>query len=155
MIEQISKSDRERFHSLLMGAVDAELTSEEQAEFDRLVAKYAEFQEEWQQYQKLKEVTQTMKFKSPPDEVWDRYWVNIYNRFERGITWILVSIGSVILLTYGLFKAVESLLADTQVVGIVKIGILLALAGAVILLISVLREKLFIKKSDPYKEVQR
>lgn len=147
--------DRERFHTLLMGAIDGELTYEQKSEFDRLVTKYPELHKEWQQYQKIKEVTQTMKFKSPSAEVWDRYWVNIYNRIERGIGWIIFSIGCIILLTYGIFKAIESIIADPQLEGIVKFGILAAIAGIVILLVSVFREKLFTRKKDPYKEVQR
>ena len=96
-----------------------------------------------------------MAFKTHPKEIWDKYWVNIYNRIERSIAWIFVSIGAVILITWGLFQAVENMLADTQLVGIVKIGIIFALAGFVILFVSVLREKLIIRKSDPYKEIQR
>lgn len=144
-----------RFQSLLMRAVDGELSEEDQAEFDRLILSSPEFANEWQYYQKLKEVTQSMKLKSPPAEVWDRYWVHIYNRIERGIGWITFSIGSIILITYGLFKAVESVLADTQLAGIVKIGIFAVIAGLVILLVSVAREKLFVRKTDPYKEIQR
>ncbi len=97
-----------------------------------------------------------MKFKQPHTEVWDKYWVNIYNRIERGIAWIIFSIGCMILLTYGLFKAVESIIAEPQLEIIVKIGILAVIAGTVILLVSVARERLFIKKTDRYsKEVQR
>ena len=96
-----------------------------------------------------------MKFKSPLPEVWDKYWINIYNRIERGIGWILFSIGCIILLTYGIFKAIESIIADPQLGGIIKIGILAVITGIVILAVSVMREKLFTKKSDPYKEIQR
>lgn len=155
MTNKITKKEEERFHTLLMGVVDGELTLEERTEFDRLLNEYIEFKREWKQYQKLKEVTQTMKFNSPPPEVWDKYWVNIYNRIERGIGWIIFSIGCIILLTYGIFKAVESIIADPQLEGIVKVGIFAVIAGIVILVVSVLREKVFTRKTDPYKEIQR
>jgi uncharacterized membrane protein len=61
----------------------------------------------------------------------------------------------VILITYGLFKSVEAIIADPQLEGILKIGIIAVIAGVAILLVSVAREKLFIRKSDPYKEIQR
>jgi len=139
-----------------MGAVDGELTEQEQFEFDQLILKHPELKKEMQQYQKIKEVTQTMKFKQPHTEVWDKYWLNIYNRIERGIAWIIFSIGCMILITYGLFKAVESIIAEPQLEIIIKIGILAVIAGVVILLVSVARERLFIKKTDRYsKEVQR
>jgi hypothetical protein len=154
MHDQRKTEDQERFQHLLMGAVDHELTPDELREFMMLVEKYPEFQNEWNNYQHLKEVTQSMKFKSPKKEVWDNYWMHVYNRIERGIAWIIISIGSVILITYGLFKAVEAIIADPQLESIIKIGIIAVLAGAVILLVSVIREKLFVRKSDPYKEIQ-
>jgi hypothetical protein len=152
---KLTKSDQERFQNLLMTAVDDELVPEEKAEFERFVNSFPECKKEWQEYQKLKEVTKSMRLKSPKSEVWDNYWLNVYNRFERGIAWIIISIGCVILMTYGGFKAVESILADSQIAGIAKVGILLAIAGFVILFVSVIREKFFTHKSDPYKEIQR
>ena len=76
-------------------------------------------------------------------------------RLERGLAWILFSIGAIILLTYSGFKAVESIISDPQLAGILKAAILMVIGGSVILLVSVVREKLFTRKSDPYKEVQR
>ncbi len=147
--------NKARFYQLLMGAVDQELTSSELKEFNHLVEANPDLRKEWEQYKKLKEVTQAMKFKSPSKEVWDNYWMNTHNKIERGIAWIIFSIGAIILITYGLFKAVEAIIADPQLEGIIKIGIIAVLLGLVILLVSVAREKLFVKKSDPYKEIQR
>lgn len=155
MNEQMTAGERARFQHLLMGKIDGELTAQESSELQQLLRTYPQFKKEWNEFHKLKEVTTQMALKSPPKEIWDKYWVNIYNRIERSIAWILVSIGAVILITWGLFQAVENMLADTQLVGIVKIGIIFALAGFVILIVSVLREKLIMRKSDPYKEIQR
>ncbi len=155
MSNQLPIKDEERFHQLLMGAVDHELTLEAMREFHNLITKYPVFRTEWEKYKKLKEVTKTMRFKSLPKEVWDNYWMNTYNRIERGIAWIIFSIGCIILLTYGIFKAIETIIADPQLEVIIKIGIIAVIAGLVILLISVVREKIFVRKSDPYKEIQR
>ncbi len=155
MNKQITTLEKERFQVLLMGEIDGELTQQESKELHQLIQTYPPLKKEWNEYHKLKEVTKQMAFKSPPKEIWDKYWVNIYNRIERRIAWVLVSIGTVILITWALFQAVENILADTQLVGVVKTGIVLALAGFVILIVSVLREKLIIKKTDPYKEIQR
>jgi len=87
--------------------------------------------------------------------VWDRYWLNVYNRIERGLGWILTSIGAMIVLFYGAYKAVEAILADTQLEWFMKAGILALLGGVVILLVSVLREKLRLRKTDKYEEIQR
>ena len=155
MNDQNKTRDQERFQQLLMGALDNELPSDELLEFNVLVRQYPDFKTELEQYRHLKEVTQSMKFKSPKQEVWDSYWMKVYNRIERGIAWIIFSVGAVILITYGLFKAVEAIIADPQLELIIKIGIIAVLAGMVILFVSVIREKLFVRKSDPYKEIER
>lgn len=155
MSDQATANSADRFQLLLMGAIDNELTPEQWAEFQHLLRQNRARADEWKHYQQLKEVTQAMKFKSPSPEVWDNYWTRVYNRIERGIAWIVFSIGAIILLTYGIFKAVEAIIADPQLEGIIKIGIIAVILGLVILIVSVVREKFFIHKSDPYKEVQR
>lgn len=144
-----------RFEMLMMGALDGELNKDDQKEFEHLLSLNPNYQKEYEKYKRLKEVTLEMKLKSPPSEVWENYWVNVYNRFERGIAWLIFSIGSMIILTYFGFRWIESILADSHVVLIVKIGILLIVGGLAILFVSVLREKLFMRKGDPYKEIQR
>jgi len=97
-----------------------------------------------------------MKHKEPPDEAWENYWSRVYNRLERGLSWILISIGAMILLFYGGFKAVESLVKDPAVAILLKVAILVLLAGLVILFVSVVRERIFTYKKDKYaKEVKR
>ena len=44
---------------------------------------------------------------------------------------------------------------DTDLPMIVKIGIFSAILGVVVLLISVIREKFFLRKNERYKEVTR
>jgi predicted anti-sigma-YlaC factor YlaD len=153
---KLPESEKEKFHMLLMAAIDGELSDEDRARFDQYVQQYPECREEWQRYAKLKEVTKTMQFTKPAPEVWDRYWVGIYNRIERGFGWILLSIGCAILLTYGGFKAVEAILADSQLELVVKVGIIAVIGGLMILFVSALREKIFTARTDKYqKEVQR
>ena len=97
-----------------------------------------------------------MKYKEPSDEVRGRYWSKVYNRLERGLGWILISVGAMILLFYGGFKAVESLIKDPTLSVFLKIAVLILLAGVVILFVSVVRERIFTYKKDKYaKEVKR
>ena len=96
-----------------------------------------------------------MKLKTPPQEIWDTYWVDIYNRIERSIGWILLSIGFMILLTYGGYHFFKALIQDTQMPVIIKFGILSLIGGLAVLLVSVVRERLFVYKTDPYKEIKR
>lgn len=153
--QSLSNEERNRFQMLLMAALDRELSPEDEREFKRYLAISPDCQREWEEYQKLKEATMQLKFTQPSEEIWDRYWLNVYNRIERGLGWILTSIGAMIVLFYGAYKAIESLLADAQLEWFMKAGILALLGGLAILLVSVLREKLLTRKTDKYKEIQR
>ncbi len=144
-----------RFQTLLNKALDNLLTDEERIEFNNLLAPSNEYQEEWKSLKQIKEITKTMKLKNPPEEVWDKYWLGIYSRLERGIAWILISIGAIVVLIYGGFKAVESVIQDPTLAWFLKAAILMLIAGGVILFVSVIRERLFLRKTDKYKEIIR
>ena len=144
-----------QFAELLTKALDQELTEAEQRLFHELISRHPEWQQEWEDQKKLKEVMQTMKLKNPPSEIWDTYWARVYNRIERGIGWMLFSIGAIVLLVYGLYVAITALLSARDVSALIKAAIMMVLVGLIILLISVAREKWFVRKTDPYKEVQR
>jgi len=83
------------------------------------------------------------------------YWTSVYNRLERGIGWILFSIGAIILLFFGGYKLVEGIIQDASVPLILKIGILSVLGGLVVLLVSLLREQLFVRKRERYREIEK
>ncbi len=59
------------------------MNPDEQREFQRFLDTSDKCSGEWQQFKKLKEVTQDIGFKTPPDEVWDKYWENVYNRWPE------------------------------------------------------------------------
>ncbi len=150
-----SSRDTERAHQLMMGALDGELGEADRAELQRLLDGYSSLQAEWKKLEKLKEVTSTMALRSPPQKIWDTYWTSVYHRFERGVGWVLLSLGAIASLSYGLWKAAQEILADTTIPGFIKGAILLAIVGAVVLFVSVAREKWFTYRSDPYKDIQR
>jgi hypothetical protein len=148
-------NDKERARQLLMAALDGELGDEEKRELAVYMGKYPDLERELNEFKKIREITMDMKFLPPPDSVWDKYWLGVYNRLERGIGWILFSIGAIILLAYGFYSLIEAILADVEIEWWLKIAIFSAVAGAVVLLVSVLREKIFLHKSERYKDIQR
>jgi hypothetical protein len=152
MTQHDSPDRMDRFERLMTAALDDELTLDEREEFESLLATSPERLREWQRYQQLKGLTMQIRFRNPPEEVWDRYWVDVYNRLERRVGWILVSIGAIILLSYAGFHAVRSIL---DMPWFLKTAILAVLFGGIILFVSVIREKLFTWKTDRYKEIQR
>lgn len=103
---------------------------------------------------KVKEITGEMKFKKLPEMYWDEYWSHVYNKIERGIGWIFISVGAIIVLSFALWYAFDSLV-NMPMSSFLKIGIFILSAGVVVLIVSVLREKLMIKKIDKYRKVQR
>lgn len=155
MTEADSTRGDERAQQLMMGALDGELSDTERSELNRLLDADPKLREEWQRLQNVKEVTSTMALRSPPEEVWDHYWTSVYSRFERRVGWILLSLGAIVLLSYGLLTAAQEILADATLPVVVKAAVFVAVVGTVVLLVSVAREKWFTHKSDPYKDVQR
>lgn len=145
----------ERARHLMMAALDSELGPEDRAELDRLLAADASLREEWERLGKVKEVTKAMGYTEPPEEVWGTYWVSVYNRVERGVGWILATLGLLVVVGYGIWQGVVELLADTGLPGFFKVALFVAAFGGLILLLSVVREKLFTRRRDPYREIQR
>lgn len=140
---------------MMMAALDDELSSRERAELERLLGEDTALREEWDRLEKVKEATGEMKYVEPPEEVWDNYWVSVYNRLERGVGWILISIGAMVLIGWAAWHAVGAMLADSDLPGFIKVAVFVVVMGAIILLVSVIREKLFTRRSDRYKGVQR
>lgn len=144
----------EQFIYLIEKHFDNTLSADEKNEFN-LLLQNKDLKNEFEEQKRVKEVLNKMKLKNPSTEIWDNYWVGIYNKLERGIAWIAVSTGFLILIIYGSIEVVEKFLADTQTPSIVKFGISTLVFGGLILLFSVLREKFFTNIRDKFKEVQR
>ncbi|MBM4160696.1 MAG: hypothetical protein FJ217_06325 [Ignavibacteria bacterium] len=145
----------EREVTLLMKALDGALTDAERVEFEQLLSASSTLRDEWQSLKRVKEVTMTMKFKRPAEETWDHYWAGVYARIERGLAWLLISIGAAIFLAVGIYQMVLSLLEDVATPLYLKIGVGAVALGFAILVVSVLREKWNTWKTDKYKEVKR
>ena len=134
---------------------DDNLNAEESAEFKNMLESNAELKKEFEEQRRIKEVLRKMKLKNPSREVWDSYWMGIYNRIERGIAWVVISIGALIFFGYASYEVVNAFINDTQTPPLAKFGITLLIFGALILIFSLIREKIFTSKRDKYKEVQR
>ncbi|MFQ5530955.1 MAG: anti-sigma factor family protein [Gemmatimonadota bacterium] len=155
MTEKGNEHGLERQAELMMRALDDELTAEERAEFDVRLAEQPELRAEWQRLSRAREVTMGMKLRNPPEEVWDGYWTSVYSRMERGIGWLLVSVGAIIVGSWAVWQWITALVQDTETPGLVRYSLIALFVGLVILLVSVARHRLSVSKSDPYKDIQR
>lgn len=152
----MNEENHHYYKKLLMGLLDGELSADEKTSVEMHLDGCVECRGELEEFNKMKGVMKSMKYKELPDEAWENYWSRVYNRLERGLSWIFISVGAMILLFYGGFKAVESLVKDPTVAILLKVAILVLLAGLVILFVSVIRERIFTYKKDKYaKEVKR
>jgi ferric-dicitrate binding protein FerR (iron transport regulator) len=145
----------DRTRELLMRALDDELSPEERRELEALLDRDPTLRAERERLGRLKEVTAEMKLRNPPEQLWDEYWNSGYRRLERGIGWILVSFGVIVVGGWATWQFVTELIADTEMPPLIKAGILGASLGLVILTVSVFRDRLFVRKTDPYKDIQR
>jgi len=140
---------------LIVLYIDGKLKGEQLEKFEKLLKEEPELYREVEEQKKLKEVMDMIVVKNP-DRAWEEYWKILYNRIERGIGWVFFSIGAIILLTYGIIEWIQAVLKDVELPIFAKIGIFTLVFGFVILLISVLRERIFISRRDKYsKEVHK
>ena len=146
---------KERFIYLMENHFENKLSEDEEKEFSNLINNNGEFKKEFEEQKRVKEVLSNMMLKNPSQEIWEGYWLGIYNRIERGLAWIIISIGAVLFLGFSVIKFIETLYLDSTVPVIMKIGIYAISFGLVILVVSLLRERIFSLKHDKYREIQR
>ena len=145
----------QKYKDLMMGYLDDELDDAQKQTLQEHLKECKDCAAELEQFRKLKQVTDSVKLAEPEDVVWEQYWSGVYNRFERGVGWILMSVAGIALLIYGGFKAVEEMVKDPTISVILKVVILAFIAGLAVLFGSILRERLYFWKKDRYKDVRR
>lgn len=143
----------ERWRRLLAGYLDNELSEAERREFEAELLQNAELRAELAQFKQLKKVTDSVRYADLPDEVWESYWSSVYRKLERGIGWVLFSVGAILLIFYGCYRMLTDMYLSPNVSIWVKAGITGLLAGTIILLVSLVRERFFAYRHDRYGEV--
>ncbi len=145
----------ERFIYLTENYLDENLTPEEKNELFDILDKDVKLKKEFEEQKRIKEALSVMMLKNPSREAWDGYWTELYNKLERGIAWIFISIGAIIVLTFAAIQFIEKLLETDKLPLLEKAGVFLLIIGFAVLIVSLLREKIFKNKHDKYKEIQR
>ncbi len=144
------------YAAMLTGYIDEELTPEDRARLEKHLTGCEACRGELAALTGLKEELAMMDFVEPTDVELDAYWAGVYNRLERRLGWILLSVGAVALIAYGAFELVEKFVRDPSVALILKVGVLAGILGLVILFVSILRERLAVSKADRYsQEIKR
>lgn len=147
--------DLDRAHALMMAALDNECTAGERLELEALLADRSDLAADWARLLRLKEVTVTMGMARPPEEAWDRYRRTALHRAERGVAWVLLAVGGGALAATSLWLWIASWLASDLPL-FVKIALGGVTIGAALLVVSLVRERWFLARRDPYsREVER
>lgn len=145
----------EEIKALLAAYLEGELEKEDKDLVEAHLQECAECRKECEELNQLEEVLNKMELKKPSKDTWDVYWSSVYNKLERRIGWILLSIGLMILIFMGVYPAVEDLITNPDKPLALKIGILTLIGGGIIVFVSILREQLFFRKKERYKEIRR
>lgn len=141
----------EPFQILMMGFIDGELNEEDEKRFKDHAYQCPRCAEDLVQYQKLAELTDSIKLKEPADYEWERIHASFAFTLERRFGWFLVITGVLLVLGYLLYE----LLMEWEIAAWLRVGVVMGLIGFLVLLISALRQRLRIKKYERYETVKR
>lgn len=143
------------YTELMMKALDDELNATEREQFEVALSEQPQLRAEWDRLSRAREVTMGMELRNPPEETWDGYWTSVYSRLERGAGWVLVSVGVIVVGGWAVWQWIGALLEDTATPAVVRYSMIALFVGIVILMVSVTRHRLSVRKTDPYKGIQR
>ena len=147
--------DPDKDAPLLSAYVDGELDTDQIARVEAHLAESQESRSEVERLRRLKEVTGSMRLVEAPDEEWEAFWNNIYNRTERSLGWFALTLGAVVVGGFGLFEFARSLFETDALPWFVKAGIFTLCCGLLLLLVSVIRERIYVRKRSRYEKVKR
>jgi hypothetical protein len=139
----------------VMALIDGELDEDRISQVQEHLNVCKKCSDDFASLNKVKEITGKMKFKKLPEIYWDDYWKHIYNRIERGLSWMFLSLGAIIILCFVGWEFLDSLIADQNIHPLLKGGIFIFVIGLIILIVSILREKLMVRRVDKYRKVER
>ncbi|MGD9897535.1 MAG: zf-HC2 domain-containing protein [Calditrichaceae bacterium] len=145
----------EEIRPLMMGLIDNELDQMQIKNVRSHLENCSSCKLQYESFLNLKKETEVMKSIKYPEDYWDGYWETIYNRIERGISWLLISIGAVLILGFGAYEALREFFNDTQIPLLLRAGIGVFVIGTIMLVVSVIREKITTRKQDIYRRIKR
>lgn len=131
---------------LMSGYLDGELDTSDRQRLEAHLAECGACREEFEKMKSLVSAASTIRFEDPPDEVWDTFLDNVYNRAERRFGWLLLIVGTALLTLFGAYlyvtepwgPALEKFLVGAPIIGLC------------VLFVSVLRQRLLAMKTDRY-----
>jgi predicted anti-sigma-YlaC factor YlaD len=140
-----------RFRELMMASLDGEIRESEREELEAHLARCEECRREFNELSNLANLVGEIELPRPSQEDMMKYWPSVYAKIERGAGWVLVVIGAVIWAAYGVYLFIT----DPSTGSLTKFLIALPVVGVLMLLVSVIRERVIVSRTERYKEVER
>ena len=134
----------------LMAYLDGELGAEEARRVEEILEANPALREQCEGMASLVGVLDKFQPKPIKQATWDHYWEEIDGRLKKPFGWTLLLVGALVLICFGTMKILyhaESLW--------VKGGLLLVIAGSIILFVGVLRGRLAELPHDRYRRIRR
>lgn len=139
---------------LLMGLMDGELAVDEVRRVEDHLAVCPACRAELASYRRLGRATDELG-RQEVDVSTDVAWERIYDRIARQAGWALLWVGITLMAGYGLWELGRNFLLAPDVPLVLRVGVGAFGAGTLLLLVNVVRERLFRHKTERYSEVQR
>jgi predicted anti-sigma-YlaC factor YlaD len=134
-----------------MRYLDGEMSAAERSAFEEHLSSCGDCRRGVDELGRVERLTGMMRIRDPQDDFWEVYWKKLFRRLERKTGWLLLIAGVALVVLYALWKGV----ADFGEITFIKVVAVIAGAGFVILLISVIRERIHQYGSDRYKDIER
>lgn len=143
------------WNEMISAYLDGELDEAEREEFERRLASGEISRKELEAMRAMRAMTGSVRLRPFPDHEWERYWERTYNRLERNLGWILLSLGAVVLVSAGAYELLRAWLLDGASPWWLRAATGCVALGMGFLFVSVLRERLYVRRTDPYRGIQR
>jgi ferric-dicitrate binding protein FerR (iron transport regulator) len=140
-----------RFRELMMAGLDGELSPADLEELREHLNECDSCRREFEELERVTRLIGRIELPKPAEEDMMRYWPSVYARIERGMGWGLLLIGAAIWVGYGVY----AFITDPTTEALTKFLIALPIVGVLVLLVSVIRERYHVSKTERYKEVER
>ena len=139
---------------LLSAYVDGELEADDIARVEAHLKADAAGRAEVERLRAFNRLTAGLQLREAPPEDWEVFWESAYNRAERSVGWILFAAGVLVAGAYGLWLVAAAVFASTLPI-VVKAAIVAGATGLLVLLLSVLRERVFTRRRTRYDDIVR
>lgn len=140
----------DQYRPLLMGLMDGELSPEEAAEVNRALTRSAALREEYERLRESSGKLQSLSMLEPGDRVLRSLWKSPYHRLALDGGIFLFIGGYLLLVGYGIYTFLNS-----EAPALPRVGIGAIAFGTIILLVTIIRERMSTHAVDPYREIER